>query len=70
MDVFIRLAITSVYRDRRKYMPSNSLYGNSKGLDPVNKATATTARGRTLHTLAINLKLHLPIKRDVSVYIL
>ena len=55
---------------RHIHMPSDSFYTNSKGLDPANKASATTVKDRTLLTVAIVVKLHHLIASDVNASLL
>ena len=66
IGIFINKVITFAFHDRCLYTPSDNFYAYSKGLDPANKAKAVTGRERTLHTLAIILKLHHLIVSDVS----
>ena len=54
---------------RHIHTPSDSFYTNSKGLDPANKASATTVKDRTLLTVAIVVKLHHLIASDVNAFI-
>ena len=66
IGIFIHKIITFAFHDRCLYTPSDNFHAYSKGLDPANKLKAATGRGRTLHTLAIILKLHHLIVSDES----